>query len=127
MKNISVSLTVLLLMLVTSQINSQNISSEKSEILELQDRRTLGEDDQLINIYIHQILKYEQQLFMLLQISAILQSLVSLIYFLPGTILQTKNSKPLLFFLDRYPVKKAEMLLTFFLTIQMILRNKNIP
>ena len=52
MKNISVSLTVLLLMLVTSQINSQNNSSEKSEILELQDRRTLGEDDQLIK-YLH--------------------------------------------------------------------------
>ncbi len=52
MKNISVSLTVLLLMFVTSQINSQNISSEKSEILELQDRRTLGEDDQLIK-YLH--------------------------------------------------------------------------
>jgi len=52
MKNISLSLTVLLLMFVTSQINSQNISSEKSEILELQDKRTFGENDRLIK-YLH--------------------------------------------------------------------------
>ncbi len=38
----------MLLMFNALMIHSQNVSSERSEILELQDRRTLGEDDRLI-------------------------------------------------------------------------------
>lgn len=48
MKNISLILIAILFLLKSSLIFSQNIYSERSEIFELQDRRTLGEEDRLI-------------------------------------------------------------------------------